>query len=89
MSDLPPGWSEQKTADGKTYYFNKKTKKSVWKKPKPEAGGDEGGALPEGWSEQKTAAGKVYFFHKATGKSVWKRPTADTAGGDAAEVYSI
>ena len=27
-------WSEHKTADGKSYYYNARTQQSVWEKPK-------------------------------------------------------
>jgi len=29
-SDLPPGWEEAKTEDGKVYYYNTSTKKTQW-----------------------------------------------------------
>merc|ERR1711964_540550 len=34
VTGLPPGWTLDRTSDGHPYYFNKATKKSVWKKPK-------------------------------------------------------
>lgn len=37
-----PEWSEYKTADGKTYYYNNRTLESTWEKPLAvlEKGGD-------------------------------------------------
>jgi colicin import membrane protein len=33
LGPLPLGWEEQKTADGKTFFYNKTTGKSKWKRP--------------------------------------------------------
>jgi outer membrane protein assembly factor BamB len=32
-ASLPEGWTEQKSDNGKTYYFHQKTGKSSWKRP--------------------------------------------------------
>ena len=80
MSDalppLPEGWSEQKNAKGKVFYFNNSTKKSTWTRPglvpSPEKGRQ---ALPPGWTEQVGKSGKTFYYNEETGKSVWKRPT--------------
>jgi len=82
--ELPPGWTEvtdKKT--GKTYYYNKNTKKTSWKRPEPEPEEEEipepeeEDDLPPGWTEvtdKKT--GKTYYYNKNTKKTTWKRPTA-------------
>lgn len=33
---LPPGWTEHSSKKGKKYYYNKKSKKTQWKRPKYE-----------------------------------------------------
>jgi len=34
LNGLPPGWSEQKSAKGETYYFHAPTQTSSWERPK-------------------------------------------------------
>jgi hypothetical protein len=76
-------------SSGKTYYVNRETKETVWKKPADAdtpwikggtAGGSGGGAggdaLPDGWVEhldQKKQ--KPYYHNTATGETAWRRPT--------------
>ena len=73
---------------GKTYYYDKASRETTWKKPlgfdgsagaksgakKPAKGGGE--ALPAGWVEvMDKARGKPYYYHKASKETSWKRPT--------------
>jgi outer membrane protein assembly factor BamB len=76
-------------SSGKTYYVNRETKETVWKRPADAdtpwikggaAGGSGGGAggdaLPDGWVEhfdQKKQ--KPYYHNTATGETAWRRPT--------------
>jgi len=74
---LPPGWTEHvDPKSGKTYYYNKSTKETSWKKPTASAApaGDE---LPAGWAEVKDpSSGKTYYYNKSTKETSWKRPHA-------------
>eukprot|EP01124_Arcella_intermedia_P016949 TRINITY_DN2356_c1_g1_i2.p1 TRINITY_DN2356_c1_g1~~TRINITY_DN2356_c1_g1_i2.p1 ORF type:complete len:800 (-),score=237.79 TRINITY_DN2356_c1_g1_i2:128-2527(-) len=72
-------WTEHKTQDGKTYYYNHVTKKSVWTKPEPgkEGKGEDSGEdnqLHCDWKEYTTNDGKKYFNNAKTGKTQWEVP---------------
>lgn len=69
-----PEWSEHKSPDGRTYYYNSVTKVSLWEKP------DELKTLAEKllsscqWREYRSDAGKVYYSHVTTKESRWECP---------------
>lgn len=59
-------WSIHKTAEGKTYYYNKETKKSSWTSPQEISSNSvkkaspapiEDSTLPSGWNAFKTPEG--------------------------------
>lgn len=66
-------WSEHKTEDGRTYWFNQATKKSSWEKPAEMKAPGEA-ACP--WKEYTTndGSGKKYYYNAQTKKSVWVMP---------------
>uniref|UniRef100_A0A8C6LIS9 Transcription elongation regulator 1 n=1 Tax=Nothobranchius furzeri TaxID=105023 RepID=A0A8C6LIS9_NOTFU len=53
-----PEWTEYKTADGKTYYYNNRTLESTWEKPCVVWTGDD----------------RVFFYNPTTRLSMWDRP---------------
>lgn len=67
-------WSEHKSPDGRTYYYNSVTKQSLWEKP------DELKTLAEKllsscpWREYRSDTGKVYYSHVTTKESRWECP---------------
>ncbi|KAI0229138.1 U1 snRNP protein [Massospora cicadina] len=67
-----PVWSEFKTPDGRVYYYNHATKKSLWEKPDElklpgEVGPATGGvATAEG--------GKKYYYNALTKVTTWEMP---------------
>ncbi|KAJ9083272.1 U1 snRNP protein [Entomophthora muscae] len=66
-----PVWSEFKTADGRTYYYNNQTKKSLWEKPdelKPP------GERASPWKEYTAEGGKKYYFNSVTKVTTWEMP---------------
>jgi WW domain len=65
-TELPAGWQECKTSEGKLYYFHPASGKSTWVKP--------GRKLPEGWKEIKTPDGRSFYVHDAFQLSTWDCP---------------
>lgn len=67
-------WSEHKSPDGRTYYYNNATKQSLWEKP------DELKTLAEKllsscpWREYRSDTGKNYYSHVTTKESRWEIP---------------
>ncbi|ESN94438.1 hypothetical protein HELRODRAFT_107767 [Helobdella robusta] len=67
-------WSEHKSPDGRTYYYNSETKQSTWVKP------DEFKTEAElllskcPWKEHKADNGKVYYHNSLTKESRWAKP---------------
>ena len=85
--ELPAGWREKKTADGRTYYYAKGSTKTQWERPTEPAPGAEGGGgsssaaaaddtpLPEGWRAKTLPDGRTYYYAKGTKQTQWTRPT--------------
>jgi hypothetical protein len=46
VGPLPPGWAEARTADGRTYYFNRSLNKTTWVRPTASSGPTSTGAAP-------------------------------------------
>jgi len=75
---LPPGWTEHvDPRSGKTYYYNKSTKETSWKKPSAAPAPPPSDELPPGWAEcVDPNSGKTYYYNKTTKETSWKRPHA-------------
>jgi pre-mRNA-processing factor 40 len=67
-------WTEHKTQDGRTYYYNHITKKSVWVKPDELKDENERKVDDCDWKEYTTPDGKKYFNNAKTGKTQWEMP---------------
>ena len=82
--------ADPKSKSGKTYYVNRDTRETSWKKP-PDAdrpwgddatgGGGGGGGkpqLPAGWVEHfDEKRQKPYYHNRSTNATSWKFPAAD------------
>lgn len=64
-------WSEHKTKDGKVYYYNSITKKSVWEKPVEFL---QKLAVETPWREYTTKEGKKYYYNAVTKQTTWAKP---------------
>ncbi|KAF6159715.1 hypothetical protein GIB67_029973 [Kingdonia uniflora] len=78
-SSIPPPikssvWYEHTSADGKRYYYNRKTKLSSWEKPLELMTPIERADASTGWKEFTTPDGKKYYYNKITKQSKWAMP---------------
>ncbi|KAI2660348.1 hypothetical protein H4Q32_007885 [Labeo rohita] len=78
----PPGvspvesavWTEHKSLDGKTYYYNTETKQSTWEKPDELKSPAEQMLSKCPWKEYKSDTGKPYYYNSQTKESRWTKP---------------
>ena len=70
---LPKGWvAVRDPKSNKTYYYNTATRKSTWKKPKPDKPD-----LPGRYTAEQDETGRTYYKERKTGKIVWELPPED------------
>lgn len=67
-------WQEHTSADGKRYYYNKKTKQSSWEKPLELMTPTERADASTVWKEFTTQDGRKYYYNKVTQQSKWTLP---------------
>ncbi|ONK58883.1 uncharacterized protein A4U43_C08F710 [Asparagus officinalis] len=67
-------WQEHTAADGKRYYYNKKTRQSSWEKPIELMTPLERADASTEWKEFTTAEGRKYYYNKVTKQSKWTIP---------------
>ncbi|PWA46079.1 pre-mRNA-processing protein 40A [Artemisia annua] len=67
-------WQEFTAADGRRYYYNKRTKQSSWEKPMELMTPLERADASTVWKEFTTAEGKKYYYNKDTKQSKWTIP---------------
>ncbi|XP_074557223.1 pre-mRNA-processing protein 40A-like isoform X3 [Curcuma longa] len=67
-------WHEHTSPDGRRYYYNKKTKQSVWEKPLELMTAVERADASTDWKEFTAADGRKYYYNKVTKQSKWTMP---------------
>ncbi|XP_077303796.1 pre-mRNA-processing factor 40 homolog A isoform X1 [Lithobates pipiens] len=67
-------WTEHKSPDGRTYYYNIETKQSTWEKPDEMKTPAEQLLSKCPWKEFKSDSGKPYFYNSQTKESRWAKP---------------
>uniref|UniRef100_A0A8C8DQ33 Pre-mRNA-processing factor 40 homolog A n=1 Tax=Oryzias sinensis TaxID=183150 RepID=A0A8C8DQ33_9TELE len=67
-------WTEHKSLDGKTYYYNTETKQSTWEKPDDLKSPAEQLLSKCHWKEYKSDTGKPYYYNSQTKESRWTKP---------------
>lgn len=67
-------WTEHKSLDGKTYYYNTETKQSTWEKPDELKSPAEQMLSKCPWKEYKSDTGKPYYYNSQTKESRWTKP---------------
>jgi len=74
MADDPKNWTEHKSPDGRTYFYNSTTKQSIWEKPLCMKSVSERMLAQCPWKQFKAENGKTYFHNNITKESVWIIP---------------
>uniref|UniRef100_A0A3Q2Y2B3 Transcription elongation regulator 1 n=1 Tax=Hippocampus comes TaxID=109280 RepID=A0A3Q2Y2B3_HIPCM len=72
-----PEWSEYRTVDGKTYYYNNRTLESTWEKKEEEMSEEEKAAQkarPVATNPIPGTPERVFFYNPTTRLSMWDRP---------------
>ncbi|XP_078459913.1 pre-mRNA-processing factor 40 homolog A isoform X2 [Lampetra fluviatilis] len=67
-------WTEHKSPDGRTYFYNSDTKQSTWEKPLELKSPGEMLVASCPWKEYKSDTGKPYFYNAQTKESRWTKP---------------
>ncbi|XP_067405533.1 pre-mRNA-processing factor 40 homolog A isoform X2 [Emydura macquarii macquarii] len=67
-------WTEHKSPDGRTYYYNTETKQSTWEKPDDLKTPAEQMLSKCPWKEYKSDSGKPYYYNSQTKESRWAKP---------------
>ncbi|KAG0477800.1 hypothetical protein HPP92_012519 [Vanilla planifolia] len=67
-------WQEHTAADGKRYYYNRKTRQSSWEKPFELMTPTERADATTDWKEFQTTDGRKYYYNKVTKQSKWTIP---------------
>ncbi|XP_072274257.1 pre-mRNA-processing factor 40 homolog A isoform X4 [Pyxicephalus adspersus] len=67
-------WTEHKSPDGRTYYYNIETKQSTWEKPDELKSPAEQLLSKCPWKEFKSDSGKPYYYNSQTKESRWAKP---------------
>uniref|UniRef100_A0A8C5ADF6 PRP40 pre-mRNA processing factor 40 homolog A n=1 Tax=Gadus morhua TaxID=8049 RepID=A0A8C5ADF6_GADMO len=67
-------WTEHKSLDAKTYYYNTETKQSTWEKPDDLKSPAEQMLSKCPWKEYKSDTGKPYYYNSLTKESRWTKP---------------
>ena len=72
--ELPPGWEERVTTEGKVYYANHETQDTQWKHPVTGKKKLVKGELPYGWERKVKEDGTVYFADHVNHKTTYTDP---------------
>lgn len=82
-------WVEHTSADGKRYFFSKKTKQSTWEKPVELMTLFERADAKTDWKEHSSPDGRKYFYNKVTKQSTWTMPEEMKIAREQAEKASV
>uniref|UniRef100_A0A674B3T9 Pre-mRNA-processing factor 40 homolog A n=1 Tax=Salmo trutta TaxID=8032 RepID=A0A674B3T9_SALTR len=83
-------WTEHKSMDGKTYYYNTETKQSSWEKPDDLKSPAEQMLSKCPWKEYKSDNGKAYYYNSQTKESRWTKPKElEDLEGETSEVGAV
>ncbi|KAF3434517.1 hypothetical protein FNV43_RR21602 [Rhamnella rubrinervis] len=74
LSSDASDWREHTSADGRRYYYNRKTKLSSWEKPLELMTPTERADASTNWKEFTSPDGRKYYYNKVTKESKWTMP---------------
>ncbi|KAJ1982601.1 U1 snRNP protein [Dimargaris xerosporica] len=81
MAAIPPTpngasvWQEARTPEGKVYFYNSLTKKTMWEKPDELKTPEEQRALSQtAWKEYVADGGRTYYYNTVTKVTTWEKP---------------
>lgn len=72
--EAPTDWIEHTSANGRKYYYNKRTRQSCWEKPWVLMTCIERADASTNWKEFTSPDGRKYYYNKATNQSTWSIP---------------
>ncbi|XP_022763537.1 pre-mRNA-processing protein 40A-like isoform X3 [Durio zibethinus] len=72
--EAPTDWIEHTSANGRRYYYNKKTQQSSWEKPLELMTPIERADASTNWKEFTSPDGRKYYHNKVTNQSTWSMP---------------
>ena len=92
---LPPGWTEYKNQEGRSYYYNSSTKITQWERPVAPTPAPApapaatltlalvtpASPLPAGWTEANDGQGIIYYYIDKSGKPIVKLDTPTLPAG--------
>lgn len=89
--EIPPGWEQRLTEDGRICFLNVNTKTTTWCDPRGVYfSGEPCGHLPSGWECRQTSTGKVYYLDHITKTTTWVDPRRwESRTTDDGRVYFI
>lgn len=67
-------WTEHQAADGRTFFYNSETKRSVWEKPDDLKSRSELLLSQCSWKEHRADDGRTYYYNSKTKESIWTKP---------------
>ncbi|XP_006406474.2 pre-mRNA-processing protein 40B isoform X2 [Eutrema salsugineum] len=82
-------WVEHTSADGRRYFFNKRTKQSTWAKPVELMTLFERADARTDWKEHSSPDGRKYYYNKVTKQSTWTMPEEMKIAREQAEKASV
>ncbi|XP_035678821.1 WW domain-containing oxidoreductase-like [Branchiostoma floridae] len=72
--ELPPGWEERVTTDGRVYYANHREKTTQWVHPSSGKRKRVLGELPYGWEQCTDDEGRIYYVDHVTRITTYTDP---------------
>jgi len=72
--ELPAGWEERVTADGRVYYANHSQHTTQWQHPATGKKKRVAGELPYGWERKVTDSNHIYYVDHVNNKTTYTDP---------------